>query len=196
MHWRNEKEWASWSDREIDGVLYTFSHLRSFDMFVEKEAKGSWPAFAATIRVVFDCHVLTERGDIHAGGSAFWRDTGGKIRRFSLQRYQYSWCLPDLLSSLPSGRIKCYVAKHRNYMIWKPAGSAGHAQYQVYFDLYKPATQPAGDIPRLLLYVQSAFLKNEPFAQQRHRFKAFGTICAEVAGVIPKKTRGERQKPP
>lgn len=119
MHWRNEKEWASWSDREIDGLLYTFAHLRSFDMLVEKAAKGSWPAFAATIR-----------------------------------------------------------------------------QYQVYFDLYKPATQPVGDIPRLLLYVQSAFLKNEPFAQQRHRFKAFGAICAEVAGVIPKKTRGKRQKPP
>ena len=55
MYWRNEKEWALWDDRNIDGVTYSFTHLRSFDMEVVKEARGDWAEFRAIVRVVFDC---------------------------------------------------------------------------------------------------------------------------------------------
>lgn len=184
----------------IEGVKYSFAHLRSFDMFMHKAAKSEMPEFKAVVRVVFDCHVVTERAAASDGGPVLWRDTGGKARRFDFTRYQYSLGLPDLISGLPSGRIKCYVAGHRNYMVWQPAGAApGHAHYQVYFDLYKPVLQPQGEVPLLLLYVQSAYLKDEPFAKQRERFKAFGAICAEAAGVAPPKPKGvrsKRQKPP
>ena len=65
----------------------------------------------------------------------------------------------------------------------------GRAHYQAYFDIYKPSTQPLGDVPMLLLYVQTAFLKDEPFAKQRERHKSFGQICAELTGVIEKRAK-------
>jgi hypothetical protein len=47
-------------------------------------------------------------------------------------------------------------------------------------------------VPLLILYVQSAYLKDEPFAKQRERFKSFGQICAELAGAIAPKSKGPR----
>lgn len=193
MHRRNQNKWAGWEDREIDGVAYSFCHMRPFDMPVVKEARGDLPEFRATVRVVFDCHVVTESVDAIEDSPAYWLDTGGKARRFELQRYQYSLQLPNLLSGLPTGQVKCYIGKYNNYMVWEPAGAApGQAHYQAYFDIYKPTIQPPGEIPLLLLYVQSAFLKDEPFAKQRERFKSFGLICAELAGAIQPKAKGPR----
>lgn len=192
MHWRNEKEWELWGDRTIDDVNYSFSHLRSFDMEVVREARGEWPAFRATVRVVFDCHVITEKADFVPDDPKYWRDTGGKGRKFNASRYQYSLKLPGLLCGLPSGKVKCYIGKHNNYMVWDSADAPGQAHYQVYFDLYKPSIQPPGDVPLRIMYVQSAYLKDEPFAKQRERFKAFGQICAEQAGAIAPRAKGRR----
>lgn len=192
MHWRNEKEWALWEDRVIDGQLYSFTHLRSFDMEVVKEARGDWPEFRVTVRVVFDCHVVTEKAEYIEGDTAYWRDTGGNGRKFVPARYQYSLTLPALIAGLPSGKVKCYVAKQNNYMVWESGDGEDKAHYQAFFDIYKPTAQPAGVPPHLILYVQSAYLKDEPFAKQRERFKAFGQICAELAGAIERKPKGPR----
>lgn len=199
MHWRNEKEWAQWGDRDIDGTVYTFTHLRSFDMAVHKEARGDWAEFRANVRVVFDCHVVTEKIErFVADDPRCWRDTGGKGRLFNLARYQHSFKLPDLISGLPTGQVKCYVGKHHgkfnNYMVWEVEDGPGQGHYQAYFDIYKPHLQPPGEVPLLILYVQSAYLKDEPFAKQRERHKAFGQICAELAGVIAPKAKGPRSR--
>ncbi|WP_426079346.1 hypothetical protein, partial [Janthinobacterium sp. PSPC3-1] len=112
------------------------------------------------------------------------------------------WCIfhlsrcPSKLdhSRLPSGKVKCYIGKHvgknNNYMVWDSADASDQAHYQAYFDIYKPSIQPPGDVPVLIMYVQSAYLKDEPFAKQRERFKAFGQICAEKAGAIAPKAKG------
>jgi hypothetical protein len=195
MHWRNQKEWALWDDRYIDGVTYSFTHLRSFDMQVVKAARGEWAEFKATVRVVFDCHVVTERADFVPDDPRYWQDTGGNGRKFDVTRYQYSMNLPTLLGGLPSGKVKCYVGKHigkfNNYMVWESADVPG-THYQAYFDIYKPSIQPPGEVPVLIMYVQSAYLKDEPFAKQRERFKSFGQICAELAGAIEPKAKGQR----
>uniref|UniRef100_UPI003CEEDF09 hypothetical protein n=1 Tax=Janthinobacterium sp. PSPC3-1 TaxID=2804653 RepID=UPI003CEEDF09 len=100
MHWRNENEWVLWDDRKIDGTTYSFTHLRSFDMAVLKEARGAWPEFRATVRVVFDCHVVTEKADFVMDDPMYWRDTGGHGRKFDATRYGYSLSLPELLCGL------------------------------------------------------------------------------------------------
>lgn len=195
MHKGKEAQWEKWEDRTIDDTLVSFGHLRSFDMEVVKEARGEWPELRLVVRVVFDCHVVTEAAQEHiAGDPRYWRDLGGVSRRFEAERYQYSLRLPDMLSGLPSGKVKCYMAKKNNYMVWE-VGDAGDAEhYQVYFDLYKPMVQPPGETPLLILYVQSAYLKNEPFAKQRERFVAFGQICGQLAGVIKPKPKGPKSK--
>lgn len=195
MHKGKEAQWEKWEDRTIDGALASFGHLRSFDMEVVKEARGDWPELRLTVRVVFDCHVVTEAAQEHiANDPRYWRDLGGASRRFEAERYQYSLRLPEMLSGLPSGKVKCYMAKKNNYMVWEVGDAGDDEHYQVYFDLYKPTVQPPGEAPLLILYVQSAYLKNEPFAKQRERFAAFGQICGQLAGVIKPKPKGPKSK--
>lgn len=194
MHWRNEKEWQKWEDRLIDGETYSFAHLRSFDMEIVKEARGDLPEYRATVRVVFDCHVVSEKAEYIPDDQAYWLDTGGHGRKFELRRYRYSKQLPTMINGLPMGQVKCYVGKHNNYMVWEAGEGAGHAHYQAYFDIYKPHQQPAGEVPLLILYVQSAYLKDEPLAVQRERSKAFGQICAELTGAVQRKTKGPFNK--
>ncbi len=194
MH--KEEQLQLWSDRIIDGTSYTFGHLRPFDMEVVREARGNWGELRVAIRVVFDCHVVTEASDVHiTDDPRYWLDLGGHSRRFELNRYEYSRRLPDLICGLPTGKVKCYNAKKNNYMFWETASTEfGKEHYQVYFDLYKPVIQPPGKIPLLILYVQSAYLKNEPFARQRERFQAFGQICALLAGIVQSKPKSPRSK--
>lgn len=195
MYKGKEAQWEKWENRTIDGTQYSLEHLRSFDMEVVKEARGEWPELRLIVRVVFDCHVVTEAAEEHvAADPRFWRDLGGASRRFQLERYQYSLRLPEILSGLPTGKVKCYVAKKNNYMVWEVGNAGSTEHYQVYFDLYRPAIQPAGESPLLILYVQSAYLKNEPFAKQRERFVAFGQICGQLAGVIKPKPKGPKSK--
>lgn len=193
MHWRNEREWALWEDRVIDGVSYNFTHLRSFDMPLLRPARGEWEEFRATVRVVFDCHVVTEGVEhIVRNHSAYWLDTGGKGRKFVPERYRYSLTLPDLLTALPTGKIKCYIAKRDNYMVWEEGEGEDKAHYQAFFDIYKPANQPADGSHLLILYVQSAYLKDDPYARQRKNEKVFAQLCAQLAGVIERKPKGPR----
>lgn len=191
MEWRKEEKWMNWEDREIEGKTVTFNHLRSFDMAFQKDPVGNLPSLSATIRVVFDCHVVTgkhrceEDGEDHHLGPQYWQDTGGNCRIFDQARYDKSHTLPTIISTLPQGTISCYVGKQNNYMVWKPA-DAGDAHYQAFFDIYKSAKHQS----LLVLYVQSAYLKDQPLAIQRDRKKAFGRICAELLGAVEKKKKG------
>lgn len=195
MHKGKEAQWEQWADRTIEGALVPLGHLRPFDMEVVKEARGDWQELHLTVRVVFDCHVVTEAAEEHiADDPRYWRDLGGASRRFQLERYQYSLRLPEMIGGLPTGKVKCYLAKKNNYMVWEVGNAGGEEHYQVYFDIYKPEIQPPGEIPLLILYVQSAYLKNEPFAKQREHFQAFGQICGRLAGVIQPKPKGPRSK--
>jgi len=191
MQWRKEEKWEKWVDRIIDGEKIDFTHLRSFDMSFERPASGTKPAIAATIRVVFDCHVVTTKHTAIEEGPSYWRDTGGYCRVFERVRYEKSRILPGIIAALPVGKTSCYVAKRNNYMVWKPEGAGpGDAHYQAFFDIYKAVGQDG----LLILYVQSAYLKDEPLAIQRERKKPFGQICAELLGAIPPKEKGPNQK--
>lgn len=191
MQWRKHEKWEKWGDREINGELVSFTHLRSFDMPFSKPASGLLPELSATIRVVFDCHVVTKKHTHLEKGPAFWRDAGGHCRVFDRTRYDKSHDLPGIITSLPSGQIRCHVGKQNNYMVWKPVGAArDDPHYQSFFDIYRPV----GHTHLLILYVQSAYLKDEPLAVQRARKKAFGKIRAEILGVLPSATKDRRPK--
>ncbi|WP_124094886.1 hypothetical protein [Burkholderia gladioli] len=92
-HWRVPENWTVWSERVIDGVSVKFDHLRSFDMQLIKPASNKWPLLKVTIRVVFDCHVVTERYVQAKEGPAYWRDVGGHCRVFDPVRYKQLTCL-------------------------------------------------------------------------------------------------------
>ncbi|MGA3890666.1 hypothetical protein ACI2S3_18375 [Ralstonia nicotianae] len=196
MEWRNPARWERWEDRTIDGADYSFAHLVQFDMRLERPAKGELEAFSIGIRVVFDCHVVTEKdegkgpGDV-VGDSRYWVDAGDNCRLFHAERYEQSRSLPDLIRGLPEGKTKCYVAKNTNYMVWRPMGAGlGGPHYQVFFDLYRTVDTT----PRLVMYVQSAYVKDNPLKAQRESERPFATVCAELAGLIKKAPKGPRNK--
>ncbi|MFJ1259028.1 hypothetical protein [Cupriavidus sp. CuC1] len=196
MEWRNPARWELWEERTIDGVSYSFAHLAQFDMRLERPPKGDLAGFSIGIRVVFDCHVVTDDDEtvvpeVVGGDPAYWIDTGNNCRRFHLDRYRRSFSLPDLIRGLPDGKTKCYVAKKANFMVWKPAGVGLEGpHYQVYFDIYRTSDQT----PRLVMYVQSAYLKDKPQKVQRQDEKPFATVCAELAGLIQKPAKGPQNK--
>lgn len=189
MQWRKEENWEVWADRVIDGQIVTFTHLRSFDMPFTRPAFNNLPPVSVTIRVAFDCHVVTTRSQTKESGSAPWRDTGGHNRVFDRARYEQSLQLPELISTLPSGQTAIYAGKSNNYMVWRPASAApDDTHYQAFFDLYKAT----GKADLLILYVQSAYLKDAPLPIQRDRKLAFGRVCAEVLGLVGRKQKGPR----
>jgi hypothetical protein len=151
---------------------------------------------AIDIRVVFDCHVATEKfkrpdHDHLVDPQFFWTDAGGYRRVFHAGRFALSQDLPAMVQGLTNGQTKCYGAQKNNYMIWKPQGAAGLSgpHYQVFFDLYR-TNEPQ---PRLVMYIQSAYLKDIPLGVQRENVKVFASLCSTLMGLIPKKTKGKQK---
>lgn len=196
VNWRNPAHWERWADRTIEGVSYSFGHLAPFDMRLLRPARPNLPPMDIGIRVVFDCHVVTEKtdGNRQQGSTedqAFWVDCGGNERRFHPDRYRLSQSLPDLIRGLPTGRTKCYGTRKANYMVCKAVGAHfGGPHYQVFFDMYRSH----GTTARLVMYVQTAYLKDRPHSAQRQNERPFATICAQIAGLIPKAQSGERRR--
>lgn len=99
--------------------------------------------------------------------------------------------LPDLINGLTDGRTKCYVAGNENFMVYRLTQVDGTIQhYQVCFDMYRPR----GPTDRLVMYVQSAYVKDMPQAADRKHERVFATICAALMGALPTKPKGPRSK--
>ncbi|BCT92999.1 hypothetical protein LYSHEL_20220 [Lysobacter helvus] len=199
--WRNPSLWATWRDRVIDDVPTSFAHLWPFDMQLTRPARTGLPEMCVDIRVVFDCHVVTERydpakhgfpkGGLLDASAHLWFDAGGAMRLFHADRYALSKALPALILGLVTGATRCFAARRHNYMVWRPHGTGpGGPHYQVFFDLYR-TNEPK---PRLVLYVQSAYLKDRPLGVQREKVLVFATVCAATMGLIGPKTRKRAHK--
>jgi len=196
FRWRDTSQWERWAPRSIGGTTYTFDHLLAFDMTVERPARGDLPSLLVHVRVVFDCHVVTESvgKGLPAGppwDSAVWIDSGGRERRFNQSRYLRSLGLPLLIRGLTNGQSRCYVASAHNYMVCERIDVQGRSEYyQVYFDLYRPTNES-----RLVMYVQSAYVKDHPLAASRKHAKPFATLCAEKIGAVPRKGLANKKAP-
>lgn len=196
FRWRDASQWERWAPRVIGGVTYTFDHLLPFEMTVERPARGDLPSLRVDVRVVFDCHVVTEGVGKSAWknspwDASIWVDSGGRERQFNHSRYIRSLGLPMLIKGLTTGQSRCYVASAHNYMVCEQPGMLGATEYyQVYFDLYRPTSES-----RLVMYVQSAYVKNHPQAASRQHAKPFATLCAEKIGAIPRKQPGNKKAP-
>lgn len=192
--WRAPARWPTWGDRRISGVETSFDHLRPFDMQLVRAARRDLPEMR--IDVVFDCHVVTEghdeaRHDFEVDSPHVWLDAGNRLRVFHSLRFQLSKDLPTLIRGLLDGKTKCYGTTRKNYMVWKPQGAGlDGSHYQVFFDMYRTN----GPMPRLMMYVQSAYLKDRPLRTQRENTLVFATLCASLMGLIPAKTAKHRAK--
>lgn len=178
-----------WRERLIDGQTYNFDHLIPFEIVFSRAATDCLSAVSWAITVVFDCHVFTRgmrAGEKLPEAQYVWYDKGGHVRVFSPVRFKLSKGLAELIRGLPDGRTRCFLARRNNYMVFKllPQEGGLHQTWQVYFTL----TRHQGSTP-LLLYVQSAYIKDQPRNEDRKDTTTFGTICAETLGLIKKRKR-------
>ncbi|MCC8613076.1 hypothetical protein [Xanthomonas euvesicatoria] len=193
--WRNPAVWHRWSARKILGNETSFNHLWPFDLKLSRGEYGQLPAMVVNIRVVFDCHVVTESKDDEVQQAAteveqHWSDSGGNVRVFHERRYNLSKELPKMITDMVQVGGFCYAAAKSNYMICKPQGSTvDDPHYQVFFDLYR-TEEPQ---PRLVLYVQSAYEK-QLTSSCREKRKNLATVCADLMGLIPAKDKGKKRK--
>lgn len=189
--WRNPAQWEVWADREIQGLSRSFNHLLPFDMTLSRPATkdGKHPAMAIDIRVVFDCHVVTEAFDpqIHPSpvpAEETWYDASKAMRVYHADRYQRSQGLPQLLKDMTTGKNpRCFETTRNNFMVLERQGIAQSIEYyHVFFDLYRsPRGQGGG--ARLILYVQSAYLKDVPMRSRRTDSTLFAAVCAKKMGL-------------
>ena len=190
--WRNPAQWEVWADREIQGLSCSFNHLLPFDMTLSRPATkdGKHPAMSIDIRVVFDCHVVTEAFDpqVHPSpvpAEETWYDASNVMRVYHADRFQLSQGLPQLIKDMAaSGKNpRCFETTRNNFMVLEKQGNAQSIEYyHVFFDLYRsPRVQEGG--ARLILYVQSAYLKDVPMRSRRTDSTLFAAVCAKKMGL-------------
>lgn len=179
-----------WAPRTIHGVDYTFDHLLTYRLKVSRPERSPYPALEFDLVVIFDCHVVTEACEDQQG-PAYWQDSAGNCREFNEHRFQRSKELPVLIKQLVDGDTSCYEAKKNNYMVWKPAdASPDDPPYLFFFDLYRSPDEDR----TMVMYIQSAYEKDQPWLNGRENRKVFLRVCAELMGIVPKKTKGPRSK--
>ena len=94
-----------------------------------------------------------------------------------------------MIADLVADKIPCYEAQKNNLMVWQSPGSSG-SPYLFFFQVYKNPTR-AGT---LMLYVQSAYEKDNPGGMTRENRRIFGRMCAELLGLAQKKPKGPQNK--
>lgn len=145
-------------------VSWDLSHLNPFSFQVDLDDSQ-----AVVVVVVFTCHCFT-RGATHeeiAGNlipDEDWYDDGRERRVLDAERYQLSrQFLPSLIEAL--GRRRIIVADERrgNFVTFELLDASGRkVYYSVYFDVAKERKR------RLLLRVQTAYLRNALSAREAH----------------------------
>jgi hypothetical protein len=163
-----------WAPAVIDGVEYDLSHLHPFDFTLELAAKGSLGPLTIYIRVSFGLHCFTRKVEPETPEGHQYRDSR-ELRAFCLERHEMSLRLPGIVQGLSERR--CYEAQYNNYMTFEILDRLGQQRhYQMYFrvDLTKRGEQ------RLLLFVQSAFEREQPKKVQRMKPRLFKAICADA----------------
>ncbi len=163
-----------WAPAVIDGVEYDLSHLHPFDFTLELPPKANLESLTIYIQVSFGLHCFTRQVGTETPRGHHYQDSR-EVRAFCRERHEMSLLLPGIVLGL-SGR-RCYEAQYNNYMTFEILDRQGRQRhYQMYFrvDLTKRREQ------RLLLFVQSAFEREQPKQVQRMKPRLFKAICADA----------------
>lgn len=163
--------------KRLQGVEYPLGHLDNFRFQVFAGAN------TYTIETIFGCHCFTEEVKTHHTPDWLYHHRGER-RAFSIERYDLSKSLPQLVIAL--GGKSVYYTKGANYFFMRAVpGLVG--PYVVFFDTFKSTKKPDVDV---ILNIQSAYCK--PKMAARAAPVAFPVLVEAMAtGRIP--VRGPMQ---
>ena len=141
----------------LDDKKYSLIHLSPFSFQVDLEKEKSSHAISFNLIIKFSSHCVSE--EIVKHDSVLFPDEGGKNRYFSIERYQLSLSLPEILKNI--SERQCYCATRRNYLTVEILDANNNQKrYHIYFSVKKTS----GGVE---LLVESAYIPNNPERQTK-----------------------------
>jgi hypothetical protein len=129
----------------------------------------------ANLTVVYSVHCYSTGKDVENTGHRIY--DGRTTRFFSLERYQLSLRLPEVIQLLATEE-KCFFTAHRNFFIIQ---TEDNKEFRVFFSIKKTGKS------ELKVYIESAYFP-ETFTQKKGAIKGYL--------LLAKTLRGERIKKP
>jgi len=136
------------------GQVYDFPHLEPFQILVASQKVGR----NLRIHIRFSNHCFSDGFDpaTHSSSTVTFPDGGGRPRAFSLERYELSQQLPDLLRNLNDPKAKVWqTAQRRNYLHSVIVNSES-GPYHVFFEMRR-APEDERHLQDLNMTVESAY---------------------------------------
>lgn len=117
----------------------------------------------------FSSHTFT-KGCTRAEGPDAAYSTETDLRQFSLERYDLSKSLPDIVRHME--HRKCFFTRRENYFVFETEGIPKGSEYRVFFDVRKVAFRT------VLLWIQSAYVgtSNDPPSGRRRKKIGFRVL--------------------
>lgn len=152
-------EGPCWVDHQQYGSTFDLTHLHpkfldfSFPALPAKGKSHAKPALTCKVYITYSIHTFSTSWSAEPVPDESYEDSGrGEIRRFCVQRYQWSKRLPEWLRSLDENPI--YATGHHNYFaVDLPEMQDG--LYVAYMDI------KAGGPTGYRIHVESAYCRSD-----------------------------------
>jgi hypothetical protein len=133
----------------INEYTYDLSHLSPTTITVDiPDQSGKKKKINLYLR--YSTHCYSSKNDVDGTGYEIF--DGRETRFFSLERYNISLYLPEIMKHLATPE-KCYFASHRNYFIGRLENGR---EFRVFFSIKKANRRT------LSVYVESAYFPDSP----------------------------------
>lgn len=158
----------TWPPFHHENTTYDLTHLHPKCLTYTQPAKGSNPARAYNVDVIFSMHCFT-RGVDHADPDpALLYSDNKETRIFDFRRYELSRQLPCIVEQLMN--CKCFHTGRDNFLTIPLIDEQGNnVDYEIYFTASK-ATRPS----MVNLYIQSAYVRDAAHHGNRPHRKPIG----------------------
>lgn len=155
-----------WQPFLYDGETYNLEHLHPVQLEIVQPAKDKKPEKKYLFNVQFSLHCFTKT-QLEGDDAALAYSDNRETRTFCFDRYHLSKYLPDIINNI--GQKRCNHTGYGNFFIVEVIDDNGNSiEYEIYFDVTKP---DEGKKRPMVLYIQSAYERDEASLQYRHQTK-------------------------
>lgn len=134
----------------VADVKYDLSHLTPLEFKVSIPGPNPKIVIPVDVHVRFSKHCYTSKYD--KDGTGFEIFDGREVRFFSLERYEFSKNLPEIVRAIGTSE-KCFFTPHRNYFV---ARTECGKEYRVFFSVKKRGAK------KISVSVESAYAPDNP----------------------------------
>jgi hypothetical protein len=160
------KEISCWRPFVLDGIKYDLSHLNAHEVEYTEERKDNSPIkYKFIVTYSFHCFADDKQKNLSEEEKHKLMYHAPKDSRpFDFKRYNLSFQLPKIISSLGDEGVSCFHADHGNYATYRIDDKKENAiNYRVVFKAFR-------DEKKLRLHVVSAFPPIKEYGEKKIKF--------------------------